>query len=185
MKEQVRFAEHSPRTALHRDSLEAAVLLILPEVGEFVHVEVHVSRDEQINVAVSIVVGPSRAGAESSACHACFVCDIFEFAVAQVVIQGVSAEASYVNVGETVVVVISDGHAHAPPFAGQPGGLGDVSEFEAVVLVIKRDQGIATRLVAIDGRAVHRDDVESTVVITIDQTHTAAHRFDDVALVWR
>ena len=185
VKQQVGFAQHAPRAALHRDSLEAAVLLIFAEVGQFVHVEMHVAGDEQVHMAVAVVVAPGRAGAESSRHHSCLIRDIFKLAVAQVVIQRIAAIASYVDIGQTIVVIVGDCDSHAPAFAGESGGLGDVGEFEAVVLVIERDQRIAALLVAIDGGSVHRDDVEFAVVVAIDQTRAPAHRFDDVALFGR
>ena len=185
VKEQVGFPEHAPGSALHRDSLEAAVLLVLAEVRQFIHVKVNVAGDEKIYVSVTIVVSPGRAGAEAARGHAGFIRDIFKLAVAQIVIQRVAAVAGHIDVGQTVVVVIGDRDAHAPAFAGQSGRLGDVSEFETIVLVIERDHGIAALLVAVDGRSVHRDDVEFAVIVAIDQAGAAAHRFDDVTFLWR
>ena len=51
--------------------------------------------------------------------------------------------------------------------------------------MIERDHRVAALLVPVDGGSVHRDDVESAVIIAIDQARAAAHRFHDVALFWR
>src|SRR5580704_3610240 len=134
-------------------------------------------------MSVAIVVSPGRAGAESSRSHTSFVCDVFKLAVAQVVIQRISTVARDIDIGQTIVVVIGDGYAHAPPFAGKSGGLRNVREFEAIVLVIERDHRIATLFVAVDSGSVHGDDVEPAVVVTIDQTRASAHRFDNVAFL--
>src|SRR5271154_5509777 len=128
-------------------------------------------------MAVAIVVGPGSAGAESSCCHSGFVGDILELAIAQVVIESIAAEAGYVDIGQAVVVVIGDGYAHAPPFANKSGGGSDIAEFEAVVLVIKRDHAVAALFVAVDGGSAHGEDVESAIIVAIDQTGAAAHRF--------
>jgi len=102
-------------------------------------------------VSVTIVVGPGSAGAEPSRCYSSLIGDIFKFTVAEVVIECVAAVASDVNIGQAVIVVIGDGHAHAPPFPGEPSSLGNIGEFEAIVLVIKRDHEIAALLIAVDG----------------------------------
>ena len=46
VKEQVRFALHSPGATLHQDSFEAAVFLIASEGGQFIHVNVDVAGNE-------------------------------------------------------------------------------------------------------------------------------------------
>ena len=97
-------------------------------------------------------------------------------------IERVSAEAGDVDIRQAVVVEVGDGHAHAPAFAGQAGGAGDVGEFEIRVLMVERDHGIAALAIAIDAWNRYRDDVELAVVIAIDQTGAAAHGFDDVFL---
>jgi hypothetical protein len=48
--------------------------------------------------------------------------------------------------------------------------------------MIKSDHGIAAFEVAVDGGAVDDDDVETTVVVAIEEPCAAAHGFDDVAL---
>ncbi len=81
-----------------------------------VHVEVDVARNVQIDESVAIVVGPGCAGAEAARGHSGFVGDVFKFAVAQVAIERVSAEAGDVDVRQAVVVEVGDGDAHAPAF---------------------------------------------------------------------
>ncbi len=68
------------------------------------------------------------------------------------------------------------------PLTSQTGSAGDVGEFEIRVLMVERDHGIAALAIAIDGRSVHRDDVELAVVVAVDQAGAAAHGFDDVFL---
>ena len=91
-----------------------------------------VARDEQVDVAVAIVIGPGRAGAEAAAAHSGFFGYVLELAVAQVVIEHVAAKAGDVNIVEAVVVVIGHGDAHAPTFSREARGFGDVGELGTV-----------------------------------------------------
>ena len=67
-KQQVRFAVHSPRTALHGNSFELAEALCC-RIPAGCHVDVHIAGHEEIDVAVAIVVGPGGAGAEACCLH--------------------------------------------------------------------------------------------------------------------
>ena len=122
VEEQVRFADHAPGAALDQDSLEAAILLVAAEGGQVVHIEMHVARNVEVHEAVAIVVGPGGSGAEAAGGHAGFVGDVFKFAIAQVAVERVAAETGDVDVRQTVVVEVGDGHAHAPAFARQTRG---------------------------------------------------------------
>src|ERR1700730_9597301 len=183
MEEQVRLARQAPGATLHQHALEAAESGIAAEFGQLVDIDVHVARDKKIDLAVAVVVGPGRSGAEASAGYACFISHLFKFAVAEVVVEGIAAESGYVNVLQTVIVVVGHGDAHAPAFATEARGLGDVGELEIGILVIERDQGIATVTVAIHGGSVHRDAVELTVIVAVNHTDASAHGLDNVTLV--
>jgi hypothetical protein len=50
------------------------------------------------------------------------------------VVERVAAVAGDVDILQAVVVVIGDGHAHAPAFASEAGGLGDVGELDVVAV---------------------------------------------------
>jgi hypothetical protein len=103
---------------LHRDSAEAAGLLVAAELRELVDIDDHIPRHEEINVAIAVVVRPCCARAEPASAHAGSFCDIVKLAAAKASIQGVAAISGYVEILHLVVVVIGDGDAHAPPFAG-------------------------------------------------------------------
>jgi hypothetical protein len=99
------------------------------------------------------------------------------------VVKRVAAMTGNVNIGQAVVVVVGDRYAHAPAFAGESGGLRDVTELEAGVLVIERDHRITALPEVLNSRAIHCDDVEFAIVIAINQANPAAHGFDNVLLV--
>src|SRR5271156_1396162 len=57
VKEQIRFAGHSPRTALHQDPLETAESRVVAELRQVVDIDVHVARDKEIDVSVAVIIG--------------------------------------------------------------------------------------------------------------------------------
>src|SRR5271154_447728 len=190
MKQQIGFAGHTPRAALHQHALEAAEAGIVAELGQVVHIDVDITRDKKIHAAVAIVVSPGGASAESACAHAGLVGYILKLAVAQIVIERVAAVAGNVNILQAVVVVIGDSHAHAPALARETGGLRDVGKFKIVtlrigILMIERDHQVTTLAIARHRRSVHGDDVEFAIVVAVDQTYAAAHGFDDVFLIGR
>src|SRR5271156_1382605 len=64
VKEQIRFAGHSPRTTLHQHSLEAAKSRIVAEDGKVIDIHVDIARDKKIDFAVAIVIAPGRSRTE-------------------------------------------------------------------------------------------------------------------------
>ena len=86
VKQQIRFAGHAPRPALHQHSLETAEARIVAELRQIVDIHVHITRDKKIYAAVAIIVGPGCSGAESARAYAGLLGYIFKLAVAQIVI---------------------------------------------------------------------------------------------------
>ena len=78
----------------------------------------HVARDKQIDVPIFVIVCPGCARAESACCYASLLSNIFKFAIAQIVIERISAVAGHVDIRQAVIVIIGDGNAHSPAFAG-------------------------------------------------------------------
>ena len=108
---------HSPRSALHANTFEAASLFVTAETGQLVYIEMHVARNEKIEMPIAIIVGPSRPGAEAAARDPCFLGHIFKLTVAEIVIERIAPVAGDVNIRETVIVVIGDRNSHSPAFA--------------------------------------------------------------------
>ncbi len=73
--------------------------------------------------------------------------DVNERAFAGVAEQPVLADAGDENVGEAVVVVIADGHAHAVEFNIEAGARGYIGEGAVAVVVVEAKRG-AVLLVA-------------------------------------
>src|SRR5579862_2262592 len=150
----------------------------------------NVARNEKIDFAIAIVIGPGSARAESATSHAGLFCYVFEFAIAQVVIERIATVAGDVNILQSVVVVVRNGDSHAPTLARKTCSFGDVGEFDVTgsrigILTIKRDQRISAAAKTLDRRPIDRDNIEFAVIVAIDQAYTPAHRLDNIFLIWR
>src|SRR5437660_10669223 len=126
VKEKVAFALHAPGPALHEHAAKLAEVLIAAEFGQLVHVDMNIARDKQLDVPIAIVVAPGCSQAQSTARDSGLFRDIFEFAVAQIVVEDVAAITSYVNVRMTIVVVVSNGNSHSPALTRDAVLLGGV-----------------------------------------------------------
>src|SRR5215472_12443156 len=142
----------------------------------------NISRDEEIDISVTVVVDPGRAGHEATAAHSGFVGYVLEFAVSQAMVKRASAKTRDENVQLAVVVEIGHGNPHAPALARQACGLSDVGELEIRVLMVERDERVTACAIAIDGRAIHHRNIQLAVIIAIEESDSAAHGFDDVVL---
>ena len=95
--------------------------------GRGLRIEVDVVGDEQIEVAVAVVIDESAAGVPAvqplSRCRgdAGLSRDVRERAVAVVVLQDAVAPVGDEQIVVAVVVVVADAHALAPAGARQPG----------------------------------------------------------------
>ncbi len=77
-----------------------------------------VAGNEQVDVAVAVVVAPGGTGHEAAAADTGFVSDVFKLAVAEIVVQDAAGVTGDKEVELAVVVVVGDGHAHTPALAG-------------------------------------------------------------------
>jgi len=149
-KEEMAFSYHAPGAALDGDPLEMAKLGA-PELGKMVHIDVHITRDEQIHVAIAVVVGPGGAGAEAAHANSSLCRYIFECAVAFVAIEHVAAVAGDIKVQQSIIVKIGNRHSHAPALAGQAGFLRNIGELQVGVLVIQGYHAISALAITVHG----------------------------------
>ena len=92
---------------------------------------VHVPRNKQVELAIVVVIEKSCTCAPSSRANTSFGGDIGKGPISIVVIKGVATIAGYVNVLESVVVIVTDCNPHAVVIlrhSGQAGPLGHVGE---------------------------------------------------------
>src|SRR3989442_14070000 len=60
MEKEVGLALHSPRPTLHQETLVTAIALVATSFRKLVDVHMNIARDEQVDIAISIVIGPCR-----------------------------------------------------------------------------------------------------------------------------
>ena len=73
----------------------------------------HVIRDKQVRLSVAVIIEPRGAGAEICIVNAALRRHVAKMPVAFVVEQPVAVERRDVNIGQAVVVVVSNRNAHA------------------------------------------------------------------------
>ena len=136
--------------------------------------------DQQIQQAVAIEIEPERRGAEgAAAAQAGLFGDVDEVAAPGVLKQAVLADGGDQNIGEAVVVVVGDGHAHAVHFDRQAGWR--VTSREGAVAVVAVElQGAALALVAGPIHAVDQQNVQPAVAVVIQKGAAGAHGFGQI-----
>jgi hypothetical protein len=97
-------------------------------IREIFEVNRQVVGDVQVKQTVSVVVAESGGGAPAWVTDACPVGDVGEGAVTVVAVKLVGTDISQVDIGEPVVVEISECNSHPPSAVSQTGFLGHVLE---------------------------------------------------------
>ena len=103
-----------------------------------VHVPVNVSRDKQIQPAVSVVIAEGGTGRPVSQRNARSFGYVGKCAVVIVVIEAVFPIVGDVDVRPAIIVIIADRHAKTPAIVANPGLFGDIGECSVVIVVKKR-----------------------------------------------
>ena len=156
------------------------------ELGQIVEVEVDVVGDEEIGPAVGVVVakggtgGPGVVGRETG-----WRGDVGEGAVTVVAVEDDAAEAGDEQVRPAIVVVVSDDCTHGPAGRADAGGIGDVGEGAIVIVTVESAFGWFSSEGHGDAGGVGEVDIGPAVAVEVDEGDTAAHGFDDVALLGR
>ena len=152
--------------------------------GLRLEVVVDVAGDEEIELAVAVVVSPRGSGGPVAEGDAGLLCDVGKGAIVVVVEEAIFAEVGDVEVGPAVVVVVTDGNAEAPAVVGDSGLGGDVGEGSIVIIV--EEGGVWRHSFVVHGRngaAVDEVDVHPAIVVVVEQSDAGADAFDDVLLV--
>ena len=173
-------------------AIGAIAWLLLAAVAVGLKAPLHVARDEQIELAVVVVVEEPRARAPpASRDTPARLGHVGERAVAVVVIQRVAAVIRHVEIFEAVVVVVAHRDAHAVlvlRHAGESRLLRDIDERAVRSLVVQPVPECRVGLVrqlarghrVVEPGAVRQEDVQPAVVVVVQQRHAAAHRLDQV-----
>ncbi len=138
---------------------------------------VHIIADEEIEMAVAIVIEPQGRCAEGRAAgETAGFGDIAKCAFAGVQEQAVLADTRDQDVRESIVVVICDSDAHAVEFDIESGGAGYVGEGSVAIVFIKLQRG-ASALVAGPVHRIYEQDVGVAVGVVIEKSATGAECF--------
>ncbi len=127
----------------------------------------HVVRDEQIELAVAIVIEPGGAGAEIRVLDAGCGGDVAELAAAFVVEQPVAFERGDVDVLAAVVVVVGDRHSHAVHLDIETAARRDIGKRAVRVVAVESRGGVAASRSPIF--RVDQQDVEPAVAVGIEE----------------
>src|SRR5437764_5919887 len=133
--------------------------------------------DDQVEVAILVVVDPGGAGAEFLRSEqSCFLRDIGERAVAIVMKNVALAVGRDENIVVTVIVVIPDGNTESKHLHVEAGFVGYVGEGAVVIVVIELRGGMLLD-VAGPVHAVYEKNVRPAVIVVIDEGDARAHGF--------
>ena len=174
------------RTTRHRNIVEAAVRRFARK-RYALRVEVHVVGDEQVQMAIAIVIEKTTTGSPPvpAARDAGLLGNIGESAVTVVVIEHVPAPVADKQVVEAVVVIVADTAALAPSGVSQAGLPGDIGEGAVAIVTEKIAGGFWRARLRLKRGAVHQEDIQPAVVVEIEEGHAAAHLLQQKPLAGR
>ena len=149
-------------------------------------IEIEIAGNEQVQVAVAIVIAESRTGMpDIAAADMCLFRDVDEGAVAPVLVQNIATEIGDEQVGEAVIVVIRGDAAKTPATAGDAGLERHVRERAVTVIAIKMVGG-SLGFFALQIRksgTVDQIQVHPAVVVVVDPADARAVHLKHVVLV--
>src|SRR5260370_16527249 len=118
MKEMITRAGQPRRTTHHVNSAK-------PENGRrhsrlvrrrrIIGVELHISRHEQVEQSVMIVIAPSGAGGPTTECHSRLLANVRKSPVVLVVVEPILAVVSNINIRPTIFLIITHASTTPPP----------------------------------------------------------------------
>src|ERR1700733_6840919 len=182
MKECISGAFQSAWSALDIDSAIFAIRCAT-ECGQIIEVKVDIVGHHQVHVAIPIVVAKRRSGRPPSIPNSGFGSYICEGAISIIVIENVAAEAGYVKVRRSIVVVVSYSPAHGQASFRQPCLFSYIGKCSIMIVMVKSPKARFSRARHIDGWSVGKINVRPAIAVIVEDDNAAAHRFEDVALV--
>ncbi len=100
-------------------------------------VKLHITRYEQIQQAIVIIIAPSWSGGPSSECHSGFFSHVCKCSIMIVMVEAIFSKIRNVDVRPAIIIVIAHGHAKAPSLVRYTGFVRNVCE-SAIVIVVKQ-----------------------------------------------
>src|ERR1043165_1084202 len=118
MEKMIARAGQTSGTALDRHTFELTGAP-LAKLRQMIHVKINIVRDEQVQFAVIVIIKKCSARRPTRSANTGLLSYISKAAVAVVVIQMVLSQASHKEIVKTVVIVVSNCHAHSPTNIGE------------------------------------------------------------------
>ena len=145
-------------------------------------VQIHVVGNEEVHVAVAVVIQESAARAPAGARHRQFGLGgyVGKLPVAQIAIENVVAVVGDQHVGPTVVVIVGHADALSPAFlrdARLARHFGEVA-ISVVVVQLRSDVGRTAEC-----RAIHDEDIIAPIAIEVEDRHARAGGFQNVVFL--
>ena len=137
--------------------------------------------NEEIELAVVIIVEPNRAGGKSRIGNTGFGGHVGKLAIVKITKQVIRTDCGDIDVVVSVIVIIADSAAESIHLDRESGLTRHVSKCAVFIIVV--EGGI--RIGGFMSRPVHgidKKDVLPAVVIVIDEADTATHRFRQIFL---
>jgi len=146
--------------------------------------EIHVDviGDEEIELAVAIVIDECAAGIPALATggDAGFFADVGESAVAIVVIENIFAEVGDEEIFEAIVVVVADADTLAPAVATDAGLRGDIGESAITIIFKEVGDWFLAKSGGLELATVDKENVEPAVVVIVVEGDAAAGGFEEI-----
>jgi len=167
------------RATLDRHAAEIAIGAGARNGGVF-EGEADVIGDEQVKMAIAIVIDKSATGAPARLVveQAGVFGDIGEGAVTIVAEQDVLAEIGAENVVEAVIIIIADADPVGPADRVETSFFGDVGESAVAIVFVKAIGGLGRR--AVNAGATKQEEIHPAIIVVVDEGTTTAIGFDDV-----
>src|SRR5262245_27760023 len=132
--------------------------------------------EEQIELAVVVVVEPDRTRRPARRRDSSFGRDVAERPVAVVLVESAPAVRRHEDVWISVVVVIPDRTAHSKLIAaGDAGLVGHVGERPVAIVLVQRVLERRGRSIEVRLPAVDHEDVHPAVVVEIEERDARSH----------
>ena len=146
------------------------------------HRPLDVVRDEEVELAVLVVVEPERAGRESAVRDASLLGHVRETPAAQISKQAVAAKRRDVDIRVAVVVEVGGRPAHPVDLHVEPRPARDVGEDAVHVSIERRPRPGLLRGGRVEAPAVDEQHVLPAVSVHIEEHDAGAHRLGQVFL---
>ena len=149
------------------------------------NVEVDVVSDEEIEIAVTVVVEEGAAGVPAGFRleEASFGSDVGEGTVAVVAVEDVLTVVTDEEIVPTVVVVVADTAALSPSAACKTGFSSNVGESTIPIVLEEMRDGFLVLGKAFETGTVDEKDIDPVIVVIVEESYSAACGFEQVSVL--